>query len=80
MKENLIKLLELDAKATDEQIVKAVADLKSALAASKPGKRELAIRKKMELTGMQRTDAEHVVDQQAAEDAARAKTAKGAKK
>lgn len=80
MKEQLIELLGLDTKADESAIVKAVAEIKSALEASKPGKRELAIRKKMEVTGMSRTDAEHVVDQQAKEDAAREKAQAKSKK
>ena len=80
MKEELIKLLGLDAKASDADIVKAVTALKSAVAASKPAAREQKISALMLATGMQRTDAEHTIDQQAREDAARAKAAKAAKK
>lgn len=76
MKEQLTKLLGLKADASDEQILKAVAALNSAVAASKPSAREAAIQKIIAATGMQRTDAEHTVDQQAKEDAARKKAAK----
>jgi len=77
MKEQLIKLLGLDAKATDEQIIEAVTKLKQQAAAlAQASSREQAIVAKMQKTGMQRSDAEHVIDQQAKEDEARKKAAK----
>lgn len=86
MKEELIKRLALDAKASEAEIIAAVATLQETVATLQDAvarktavtKREEKIQGLIVKTGMQRADAEHVIDQQAREDAAR-KTSKKSK-
>ena len=74
MKAQLVQLLGLSAEADEAQIVKAVADLVTTTA------REKEIQALMRTTGMQRHDAENLIDQRAREDSARKATSSRARR
>jgi hypothetical protein len=66
------KVLKLDPDASISDVLEAIKSLKNQKAAGAADtERETKIAQLMQKTGMQRTDAEHVIDQQAREDKAR---------
>lgn len=73
MKQKLIKLLGLKTDASEAEILDAVTALKTQIASlTKTSDRETQISELVTLTGMQRSDAEHTIDQQAKENQLRA--------